>query len=181
MADLSVKGHRLGHRICPNEECALHVFIVTEGGQLLRTYPPLRIDFDSESVPQKIISALDEAISCHANECYISAAIMVRRALEELCEANSAKGSSLNARISDLGAKVILPPKLLSGLDDLRLLGNDAAHVESKTYDTIGPREVDIAIRFTKEVLKALYQYSDLLDELQSLKNGPESPGARED
>jgi hypothetical protein len=40
------------------------------------------------------------------------------------------------------------------GLDDLRLLGNDAAHIESKEFDAIGQEEVEIGIEFTKEVLK---------------------------
>ena len=52
-----------------------------------------------------------------------------------------------------------------------RLLGNDAAHITSRAYDTIGAREVEVALEFTKEVLKAAYQYSALLAKLQSLKN----------
>lgn len=62
---------------------------------------------------------------------------------------------------------------LFDGLDELRLLGNDAAHVESKDYDDIGQEEVELAIEFTKEVLKALYQYAALKSRLVALKRKP--------
>ena len=52
----------------------------------------------------------------------------------------------------------------------LRLLGNDAAHVESKTYNDIGKNEVEVGIALAKEVLKAVYQYDSLLGQLNALK-----------
>jgi len=50
------------------------------------------------------------------------------------------------------------------------LLGNDAAHIEAKTYQSIGEPEVRIAINLTKELLKAAYQYEGLLNELTALQ-----------
>jgi hypothetical protein len=58
----------------------------------------------------------------------------------------------------------------MDGLDDLRLLGNDAAHIESQEYTKVGKEEVEIGIEFAKEVLKAVYQYSALLSKLRALK-----------
>jgi len=55
-------------------------------------------------------------------------------------------------------------------LDDLRLLGNDAAHIESKVYDNVGREEVEVGIELAKEVLKGVYQMSDLLARLRGLK-----------
>ena len=49
-------------------------------------------------------------------------------------------------------------------------LGNDAAHIELKHFDTIGQEEVRIGILFTKELLKAVYQSSQIADLLESLK-----------
>ena len=65
---------------------------------------------------------------------------------------------------------MILPKELLDGLDALRLLGNDGAHIESKTYENIGLEEIEVAIDFTKEVLKAVYQYAALLEKLNARK-----------
>jgi hypothetical protein len=73
-------------------------------------------------------------------------------------------------RIKSLGTKVVLPQELLQGLDDLRLLGNDAAHIESEEYNQVGKEEVEVGIEFAKEVLKAVYQYSALLARLRALK-----------
>jgi uncharacterized protein DUF4145 len=95
---------------------------------------------------------------------------MVRKTLEELCENRGAQGKNLKDRITDLGGKVVLPKELLDGLDDLRLLGNDAAHIESKVFQQVGKDEVELSIEFTKEVLKAIYQYDDLLARLRALK-----------
>jgi len=100
----------------------------------------------------------------------MAAAIMVRKTLEELCNDKSATGRNLKERIKDLGKKIVLPQELLEGLDDLRLLGNDAAHIESQVFNNVGSEEVEIGIEFTKEVLKATYQYSDLLSRLRGLK-----------
>ena len=76
--------------------------------------------------------------------------MMVRKCLEAMCEERGGTGSNLYQRIQSLKGKVILPPDLFDGLDELRLLGNDAAHVESKDYDNIGRQEVELAIEFTK-------------------------------
>ena len=98
---------------------------------------------------------------------------MVRKTLEELCRDRSAKGDDLKARIRALGTKIVIPTDLLDGLDDLRLLGNDAAHVESQEYNQVGKEEVEVGIEFTKEVLKAVFQYSSLLQRLRGLKKQP--------
>jgi len=95
---------------------------------------------------------------------------MVRRTLEEICVDRAATGKTLKDRVSALSKTVILPPALISGLDSLRLLGNDAAHVEAKEYTRIGKTEVELAIDVTKEVLKSVYQLQDLVARLEALK-----------
>jgi hypothetical protein len=137
---------------------------------LLASYPAERIDFDTANVPSNVTAAMEEAITCHASGCLIAAAIMVRKTLEELCADRKASGKNLRDRVRELGTKVVLPQELLDGLDDLRLLGNDAAHIESQEFNMVGQEEVEIGIEFTKEVLKATYQYSALLNRLRSLK-----------
>jgi hypothetical protein len=74
----------IGERRCPNTECRTVIFVVWQGKQIARSYPPLRIDFGKTNIPSPIVAALEEAITCHANECFIAAGIMVRKTLEEL-------------------------------------------------------------------------------------------------
>ena len=164
-----------GQRWCPNPKCEAHIFFVYDAPkqQIAISYPGERIDFDSTKIPQPIVAALEEAITCHANQCFVAAAIMVRKTLEELCADRGAKGPNLKERIKALGTNVVLPMDLLSGLDDLRLLGNDAAHIESQEYAKVDQEEVEVGIDVTKEVLKAVYQYSALVDRLKALKKQP--------
>jgi hypothetical protein len=167
--------HRAGVRQCPNPSCRALVFFIWDVSdkKLVGSYPPERLDFDPTNIPASITKALEEAITCHANECFIAGAIMVRKTLEELCHNRGATGANLKERLRNLGQKIMLPKELLDGLDDLRLLGNDAAHIESQEFDGVGQEEVEIGIQFAKEVLKAVFQYSDLLSKLRSLKRTP--------
>jgi hypothetical protein len=156
--------------ICPNKNCHGVVYVVADSSGILLSFPPKLIDFDATNIPTEIRDALQEAIQCHANDCFMAAAIMVRKTLEELCRERDAKGDNLKNRIRDLRSKVVIPTELLDGIDDLRLLGNDAAHIESTVFDKIGREEVELGIEFAKEVLKAVYQYSDLLARLRAVK-----------
>ncbi len=163
----------VGHRRCPNPTCHTYVLVVYRPGDpptVEATYPPELLDFDPTNVPTEVVAALEEAVKCHSQECFVASAIMVRKTLEELCAERGATGDNLRARILALGSKVVLPQELLDGLDDLRLLGNDAAHIESTVYNQVGREEVEVGIEFTKEVLKAVYQYSALLGRLRALK-----------
>jgi hypothetical protein len=55
-------------------------------------------------------------------------------------------------------------------MDELSLLGDDAAHIEADTFAQISSQELDVAIEFTIQFLKALYQYSNLLSKMRELK-----------
>ena len=146
---------------------------MSKQGQLVDSYPAETIDFDATNIPVPVQNVLEEAIKCHAQHCFVASAIMVRKTLEELCRDRQATGGNLKERIRALGSKVVLPEELLAGLDDLRLLGNDAAHIESTEYEKVGQEEVEVGIEFTKEVLKSVYQYSALLNRLRALKTVP--------
>ena len=71
----------------------------------------------------------------------------------------------------------VIPTDLLDAADNLRLLGNDAAHVEAKAYDAIGVQEATLAVTLAKELMKAVYQYSSLVDQLKALQKQPSTPG----
>jgi hypothetical protein len=165
------EGKLLGQRRCPNLECRGHVFFIrSQASERLITYPPEKIDFKKDGIPSNIVSIFEEAITCQANGCYIASAMLIRKTLEELCKARGANGSNLFNRIEALKNSIVIPKELMDALHELRLLGNDATHVEAEVYDKIGEEETSIAITLTKELLKALYQYTDLLGQLTQLK-----------
>ena len=159
-----------GQRRCPDPQCHAHLFFIARGGELLVTYPPETIDFDPSHLPDGVLGALEEAIICHANGAYFAAAIMVRKTLEELSLDRNAKGHNLKQKLEALPSEVTLAPGLVAGLHDLRLLGNDAAHPESRHYETVDEEVVEIALGLTKQVLQAVYQSSYWRDRLEALK-----------
>ena len=173
-AETNYKGRNyvLGLRQCPNPSCKAVLYFIWDEplSKPAAKYPPERLDFLSTHIPACIARDLEEAITCNSNECFTAAAIMVRKTLEELCNERSIAGDTLKERLRNLGATVILPHELLDGLDDLRLLGDDAADIESEEYNSVRPDEAEVGIEFTKEVLKAVFQYSTLLGRLRSLK-----------
>lgn len=164
----------VGSRFCPSAACSTHVFVVyqPQGGanKVICSYPAGRIDFDVTGVPEQICSVFNEALTCTANECYVAAAMLIRKTLEAVCEDRNPGRGDLKLRISDLKNKITLPNELFVAMDHLRLLGNDAAHIEAKTYDDVGKDEVLAAIDLTKEIIKATYQYKGLLGRLQNLQ-----------
>lgn len=92
------------------------------------------------------------------------------RTLEEICESNGASGKNLKDKIKDLKTKIVLLNALLDVLDDLRLLGNDAAHIEAQVFEQIGEPEIQVSIEITKEILKGFYQLNDLEEKIRVLK-----------
>jgi hypothetical protein len=135
-----------------------------------RTFPTGRIDFDTTDVPETVRRTFDEALTCTANECYVAAGMLIRKTLEAVCEDRKAIGDTLFKRIADLKTKVVLPTTLFEAMDHLRLLGNDASHIDAKTYDEVGKVEVHAGIELTREIIKATYQYKGLLDKLIALR-----------
>ena len=161
----------IGQRKCPNTKCNGHLFIIANSsGSILKTYPSETIPFDKTGIPDRILSAFNEAIVCHSNSCFVASAIMIRKTLEEICDFEKSVGKNLSERLKALGTKILIPKELIEGMNELRLLGNDAAHIEANTFEQIGKDEIEISIEFTKEILKATYQYEDLLSKLRSLK-----------
>jgi hypothetical protein len=161
----------LGIRKCPNEKCLGHLFFIADNNKkILLTSPSEIIPFDKENIPSKVLNAFEESIKCHSNSCFIASAIMIRKTLEEICIERGATGTNLYKKLQDLGGKILIPKELLTGMNELRLLGNDAAHIEAQTFSEIGKEEIEVSLEFTKEILKAVYQYDNLLQRLKKLK-----------
>ena len=159
-----------GQRRCPNPDCKAHLFFVAKGTEGVTTFPAQRIDFETDGVPGQIRTFLTEAIECYANHCYTAAAMMIRRALEAICDDRSAPGATLQKRIHELGREIMLPMKLLDDINLLRVFGDDKADVKLSTFPQVGKDEADAGIAFTKGILRAAYQYGRLIDKLQALK-----------
>jgi hypothetical protein len=165
-------GYWTGIRYCLNPDCIKIFFILYNPSSLAIYYclPPHTISFEQNNIPDKILKSFYEAISCHSISAFSASGIMIRRVLEEICEDKGAKGNDLHTRLLELKKIIILPEALLEGMIELKILGNDAAHVESKHYTNISKNEIEIALDITKEILKGVYQLNDMVERLKSLK-----------
>ncbi|WP_338813275.1 DUF4145 domain-containing protein [Bernardetia sp. Wsw4-3y2] len=162
----------LGIRKCPNEKCQGHLFFISDdNSNVLLTSPSETIPFDKENIPDRVLNAFEEAIKCHSNSCFIASAIMIRKTLEEICIERGSEGANLFKKLQNLAGKILIPQELLDGMNELRLLGNDAAHIEAQTFSEIGKEEIEVSLEFAKEILKAVYQYENLLQRLKKLKD----------
>lgn len=172
----TIKGREIlnsiGLRKCPNKNCHGYLFYIGDNKtkSILLTYPSEAIPFNKDGIPVPILNAFTEAIKCHSGQCYIASAIMIRKTLEEVCFERGSKGDNLKKKLTDLGQKILIPRELIEGMDELRLLGNDAAHLEARVFNEIGDEEIRVSIYFTQEILKAVYQYENLLQKLRALK-----------
>src|SRR5436309_3392941 len=97
----------LGQRRCPDPDCRAHIFFALDKGtgRVLTSYPAERIDFDPTDIPANVLSSFEEAITCHANNCDVAAAIMVRKTLEEICRERGASGANLKQKLEALRTK----------------------------------------------------------------------------
>ncbi len=157
-------------RVCPDPACGALIFIVAGESGIRESFPPESIDFDSTDIPSSVLDAFKEAVECHAHACYKASAMMVRKTLEEVCADRGAEGDNLRKKLDDLRGKLSLPNEMFDALHDLRLLGNDAAHVELKDFDSIDKEKVEVALDIGKEILKAAYQYKAIMGRLDALK-----------
>ena len=95
---------------------------------------------------------------------------MVYKTLEALCFDLDATGETLCEKLEILQARIILPKDLIDGMRSLRMLGEEAANVESVVFSRVTGEEVEVAIEVTKEIMKAIYQYDQLLKRLRGFR-----------
>jgi hypothetical protein len=167
-------GYFASIRICPNLKCSGLVFVIeSANGVPVEIEPPQLLDFNPDGLSPRLRQTLTEAIACHGAGAYRAAAMMVRRLLEEICDENNAAGANLHQRLAALKTAIVLPEPLFDAMNELKALGNDAAHIEAKAYDNIGAEEAADSIELAKEIVKALYQLKGLIARLQARKAQP--------
>ncbi len=159
--------------MCPSPSCRSLVFALCRfsGDETdITSFPPELMDFNAENLPPFMIRTLKEALVCHSQGAFRASAMMVRRLLEELCHDCGVEGPTLHARLRELRNQITLPEDLFDAMDELKALGNDAAHIEAKAFSTIDKEESQLSIELAQEILKARYQHKSLVDRLRKRK-----------
>ena len=96
---------------------------------LLEQAPTARA-IELEGLPPEIQADRLEAINSYLNGQYKAAVLMGRSALQRAVRILDPTRSSLNAELDNLADQGIITRQLRANADEVRLLGNDAAHPE---------------------------------------------------
>jgi hypothetical protein len=79
-------------------------------------------------VPASVERPYRSAITCLEAGEFDASAIMARKSLEALCRELGAEKGSLQKRLQTLSVQRVIDARLLEWADELRIIGNDAAH-----------------------------------------------------
>jgi hypothetical protein len=164
-----------GLRHCPNIACRAVVAAFSNDETGRKPHPPETVKFDTVNLPPSIVSSLEEAVKCHAAACYQASALMLRRALEQLCNHRSDAGASLKGRITALNGFASISDDGPGARAQLRVIVNDTETLSDVDVFVVSREESDLAIELALQVLKGVYQYASLRTRLLSLKIAPMS------
>jgi hypothetical protein len=93
-----------------------------------RVLYPAERPFAGVGSPESVAHAYEQAVRAFQAGLYEPCAIMCRKCIEALCVELQASGRDLKGRLADLEKKGAIDSKLYKWADQLRVVGNDAAH-----------------------------------------------------
>jgi hypothetical protein len=129
---------------------------------------PVHIPTVHHSVPATVADATVEAEKCLSVGAPNACGVMIRRAMQALCEDKGAVAGKLVNQLKDLKAKQIITPGLHEWADSLRVLGNGGAHPD---LPEISDGDADDGMKLLREIVKFVYILPD--DLAQKRKSTP--------
>ena len=125
---------------------------------------------DHHPLPGEVARAPQPKVAHCVGACTTTGGLARDAVRAAIARDDEATGNNLADRLEVLSTKVLLPKTLIDGLTNLRLLGNDAAHLEAQTYNSVGSDEIAVAMEVTIAILRSVYQMGDLVAKLDALK-----------
>jgi hypothetical protein len=133
-------------------------------GEPLRIYPPSDRDLH-HSVPKPIQEAFSEAHVCFRAKAFTAAAIMCRKTLEGICSENGVRSSgTLAAQLKKLKDDGIIENRLFEWAEELRTIGNEAAHGVEFVVSKADARDT---LEFTEALIEYVFTYRHKFDQFK--------------
>lgn len=129
----------------------------------------------SEALPDSVKAAYDQAARCLNASLFEPCVLMSRKCLEAVCRALNAKGRNLHACLASLHEEEHIDSRLLHWAHQVRVIGNEAAHVVDVPVTKEDARD---AFEFTEAIL--IYVFS-LTKRFELLKARRPKAGAHTD
>lgn len=115
--------------------------------------------------PAQIRAAVEEGSKCYRARAFTAAAIMCRKTLEGVCEAHGVKERTLDALLKKMLETDKIDKRLYEWSDQLRIIGNEAAHGISVTSS---PQDARDALDFTIAIIDYLFSYRDQFEKFKA-------------
>jgi hypothetical protein len=133
-------------------------------GSIKILYP--QTDFHINPViPDKLRETLVESVQCYKAKSYTATTIMCRRAIEGFCTIKGIKEKNLSLSIKKLKADGIINEQLFEWANELRLLGNEAAHNIEVVFSATDARDT---LDFTIAILDFTYSFKDKFEKFKN-------------
>ncbi len=101
-------------------------------------------------------------------------AVMARSAMQLALRDNNATGRTLKDEIESLSERGLLPPIMKEWSDEIRFLGNDAAHPRPED-EPLDPSDVAAAIEFLDYLLQYLYTLPERITTFRKRSTGEDA------
>lgn len=111
----------------------------------------------SETIPDSLRREHQEARSCFKATAYTATVVMVRRTLEGLCAQHGVTSKPLFTALGDMERRGLIEGRLLEWAQELRVLGNEAAHF---TGAAVSRQDAADAVALAEALLDYLYVFS---------------------
>jgi hypothetical protein len=127
------------------------------------------------SVPKPIQQAFTEARTCFRAKVFTAAAIMCRKTLEGICSEHGVKSSgTLAAQLKKLKEIGVIENRLFEWVDELRTMGNDAAHDIKVVVSRDDARDT---LEFTEALIEYVFTYRHKFQEFKKRREKPLKDG----
>lgn len=110
------------------------------------------------SVPKQIADSFHEACDCFAAQAHTACAIMCRRTLEGICAHHGVSKGNLVAKLTKLKENGIIEQRLFDWADQLRIVGNEAAHDVTVVVQRVDARDL---IDFTRALVEYVFTFTE--------------------
>ena len=112
-------------------------------------------------IPEKLRDSLKESVKCYRAHSFTATTIMCRRTIEGFCSLKGVNEKNLSKSIEKLRANGTINDQLFEWANELRLLGNEAAHNIGIEFSAVDSRDI---LDFTIAILDFTYSFKDKFD-----------------
>ena len=131
--------------------CNMPVLVHNDGVEAYPTPLPMPTD---DRVPEAIRKDLDEAKACLQIKAHCAAAVMARRAIQQVAKDKGCERGDLVGQINELAARGVITSEVKDWATLVRWVGNDAAHPNGLSVEKDDAEDI---IELAEQLLQVVY------------------------